>query len=153
MKITKVSQKGIDLIKSFEGFSAKPYKCPADVWTIGYGTTIYPNGERVKITDKNITKEEGEGLLKHDLSVFEKQVDAITRDDINQSQFDALVSFAYNLGSTNLRKSTLLKYVNLNPNDKRIAKEFSKWVYAGGKKLNGLIRRRNAESELYFNTL
>ena len=81
---------------------------------------------------------------------FEKYVDSYCRDDINQNQFDALVSFAYNLGPANLKSSTLLKKVNANPEDETIAAEFMKWVKAGGKTLKGLVRRREAESQLYF---
>jgi lysozyme len=101
-------------------------------------------------TDKAVTEEEGTALLQAMLVSFEKYVDSYCRDDINQNQFDALVSFAYNLGPANLKSSTLLKKVNANPNDETIALEFMKWVKAGGKTLKGLVRRREAESQLYF---
>lgn len=151
MKITKIDEKGLQLIMKYEGFKSKPYLCPAGVPTIGYGTTRYNDGTKVKLTDKPITKEQALELLKHQVKQYELDVDAMAVDSINQNQFNALVSFAYNLGSQALKKSTLLKKVNKNPNDASITKEFLKWVFAGGKKLNGLIRRRNDEAQLYFN--
>ena len=150
MKITKTSKKGIDLIKKYEGFRSKPYLCPAKVPTIGYGATYYPNGQKVKLSDPAIDEKHATLLLEAMLVPYEKAVDSFCRDDINQNQFDALVSFAYNLGTSALKNSTLLKKVNKNPNDKSIAFEFNKWVNAGGKKLEGLVRRRTEESKLYF---
>ena len=150
MKITKTSKKGIDLIKKYEGFRSKPYLCPAKVPTIGYGATYYPNGQKVKLSDPAIDEKHASILLEAMLVPYEKAVDSFCRDDINQNQFDALVSFAYNLGTSALKNSTLLKKVNKNPNDKSIALEFNKWVNAGGKKLEGLVKRRTEESKLYF---
>ena len=149
-KITKSSSKGIELIKSFEGFYAKPYLCPANVATIGYGTTVYPNGVKVKLSDVSITKETATSYLMDNLTTYEKSVDAFCRDDISQNQFDALVSFCYNVGSTALKSSTLLKKVNANPNDPEIKFEFLKWNRGGGRVLKGLTRRREAEVQLYF---
>jgi len=151
MKITKTSDEGIDLIKSFEGFSSKPYLCPAKIPTIGYGITFYPDGKKVTMKDASITEEEGVKLLKSMLVKFEQYVDSYCVDTVNQNQFDALVSFCYNLGPSNLKSSTLLKKVNTNPNDPTIEAEFMKWTKAGGKTLKGLVRRREAESKLYFN--
>jgi lysozyme len=153
MKITKISKKGLDLITEFEGFYPKPYLCPANVPTIGFGTTRYPNGEKIKLTDTEITRSQALEYLAHDLIQFEKAVDALCIDTINQFQFDALVSFAYNLGATNLKNSTLLKKVNANHNDPTISLEFVKWNRANGKILNGLTRRRRAEAQLYFSTI
>lgn len=149
-KITKSSSKGIELIKSFEGFYAKPYLCPANVATIGYGTIRYPNGKKVTLSDASITKETATTYLMDNLTTYEKSVDAFCRDDINQNQFDALVSFCYNVGSTALKSSTLLKKVNANPNDPEIKFEFLKWNRGGGRVLKGLTRRREAEVQLYF---
>lgn len=149
-KITKTGQGGIDLIKSFEGFRGKPYLCPAKVPTIGYGATYYSNGKKVTMADKEITEVEASHLLSEMLGTYEKAVDSYCIDTITQNQFDALVSFAYNLGNGNLKSSTLLKKVNVNPNDPTIKDEFMKWVKAGGKTLPGLVRRRTAESQLYF---
>ena len=150
MKITKASNNLIELIKKFEGFSAKPYLCPAKVVTIGYGNTFYANGEKVKLTDAPINEIQAVELLKQTLGQYEKAVDSYCVDSLTQNQFDALVDFAYNCGNGNLKSSTLLKKVNANPNDKTIALEFAKWNKGGGKILNGLVKRRAAESELYF---
>ena len=150
MKVTKASQKGLDLIKRFEGLELKPYKCPAGIPTIGYGNTYYPSGSKVKLTDPAITKEKAEELLKFLLGSYEKDVDSFCRDDINQNQFDALVSFAYNCGPRSLKSSTLLKKVNTNPKDVTIADEFMMWNKAGGHVLVGLTKRRQAEADLYF---
>lgn len=149
-KITKISQKGIDLIKKYEGFVEKPYLCSASVPTIGYGSTYYESGKKVTLQDSLITEERAVDLLKNILVSFEKSVDSFCRDDVNQNQFDALVSFAYNLGAGALKSSTLLKKVNKNPSDLTIKNEFMKWVHAGGKKLPGLIKRRTDEADLYF---
>lgn len=150
MKATTISKKGKDLIKKYEGFKAKPYLCPAKVPTIGYGATYYPDGRKVKLTDSAISEGFATNLLEVMLTPYEKAVDSFCRDDINQNQFDALVSFAYNLGTNALKSSTLLKKVNANLNDKTIRNEFLKWVNAGGKKLQGLVNRRTEESDLYF---
>ncbi len=138
-----MSKKGIELIKKYEGLRLTAYKCPAGVWTIGYGHT-----KGVKEGQK-ITNSQAEELLKEDLRVFENGVNKWNLQ-INQYQFDALVSFAFNLGLANLGKSTLLKKVQANPQDKTIKDEFLKWVNAGGRKLEGLVRRRNEEAEMYF---
>ena len=150
MKITKIGTKGLEIIKSCEGLELKPYLCPAKVGTIGYGSTFYENGKKVKITDPSITEQRATELLQHSLKSFEQYVDSYCRDDINQNQFDALVSFCYNLGPANLKSSTLLKKANVNPNDPTIAQEFLKWNKAGGRALKGLTKRRQAESDLYF---
>ena len=150
MKITKLSQKGLELIKSFEGLSLKPYVCAGGINTIGYGNTYYTNGKKVTLQDKPITKEQAEELLKHSLSTYEKAVDSFCRDDISQNQFDALVCFCYNVGTGALQKSTLIKKVNANPKDATIADEFMNWNKANGRALAGLTRRRQAESILYF---
>lgn len=148
MKINKV---GYDLIKSFEGCRLKAYKCSAGVVTIGYGSTYYPNRSPIKITDKLNSVQDAEDLLFVTVEEFENNVSALFYNvTLTQNQFNALVSFAFNLGTGALAKSTLLKKAKLNPNDKTIALEFAKWVNAGGKKLPGLIRRRKAESDLYF---
>lgn len=149
MKITKIGQKGIDLIKSFEGCKLVGYACPANVPTIGYGTIRKPDGSKIVIGEQ-ITLQQAEEYLRHDITTFELGVDAMCIDTITQNQFDALVSFAYNLGSGNLKGSTLLKKVNINPNDPSIGAEFIKWNKANGKILAGLTRRREAERFLYF---
>ena len=150
MHVKRVDDKCIDLILSFEGVSLVPYVCPAGVITIGAGTTRYYNGVKVSMSDLPITKEKAIEYLMHDLHQFELAVDAMAVDTVTQNQFNALVSFAYNLGSTALKGSTLLKKVNANPNDPTIAQEFLRWNRAAGKVLKGLTRRREAESALYF---
>ncbi len=147
----KTSQKGIDLIKSFEGCKLSAYKCSAGVATIGFGSTFYPNKTPVKMGDKLKNSQEAEELLKLTLFEFEKNVSALFYNVIlTQNQFDALVSFAFNLGTGALAGSTLYKKIKINTKDKSITDEFNKWVNAGGVKLPGLIRRRKAEAELYF---
>lgn len=150
MKITKVNGKCIDLIILYEGIKLKPYLCPAKIPTIGVGCTFYPNGKKVSMNDKPITRDYAIEMLREVLKSFEKSVDSFTTDQVNQNQFNALVSFAFNLGANALKNSTLIKKVNFNPNDPKIKNEFMKWTYAGGKQLNGLIKRRKAESDLYF---
>lgn len=149
MRITKSSQKLIEVIKKFEGCKLEAYKCPAGIPTIGYGSTYYADGSRVKMGDKK-TQQEVDKLLLDTLLTYELFVDANTRDDITQSQFDALVDFSYNCGNGNLKSSTLLKKVNLNPNDPTIKDEFMKWTRANGKVMNGLVNRRKEEVQLYF---
>ena len=150
MRITSTSKAGLELIKKFEDLRDKPYICPAGVPTIGYGSTLYEDGTRVRLTDSPITQVRAEMLLANTIKSYERDVDSFTRDDINQNQFDALVSFAYNVGTRALKDSTLLRKVNNDPNDKMIANEFMKWVNGGGKKLPGLVKRRQAEAQLYF---
>ena len=150
MKVTKISEAGLNLIKSFEGLRLKPYKCSAGVPTIGYGNTFYENKKKVSLTDAAITESRAVELLAWSLTRFEQYVDSYCRDDINQHQFDALVSFCYNVGPANLKASTLLKKLNADPNDPSIRTEFLKWNKAGGKALAGLTRRRTAEADLYF---
>ena len=149
-KITKISDKGVDLIKQFEGFSSKPYLCPAKICTIGYGATFYQNSKKITMADKPITEKEAIELLKFMLARFEQYVDSYCVDTLTQNQFDALVSFCYNVGPANLKASTLLKKVNANPNDETIREELKKWNKGGGKVLKGLTRRREAEANLYF---
>lgn len=146
----KLNEKGYDLIKKFEGYSDRPYKCPAGIPTIGYGNTYYPNGVKVKLTDKPITKEYANEMLAFVADNFAKDVLKVIKSNITVNQLNALTAFAYNLGMTNFRNSTLLKLVNRNPNDANIAKEFLKWNKSNGKVLNGLTNRRIAESALYF---
>lgn len=139
----KTSQKGIDLIKKFEGCVLKAYKCPAGVYTIGYGHT---NNVR---PDDVITQQDAEDLLKLDLAKFEAAVNSAVKVSLTQEQFDALVSFTYNLGAGNLQSSTLLK--KLNAGDYAgAAEQFGKWVYAGKTILEGLVRRRAAEKDLFL---
>ncbi len=145
----KTSQKGIDLIKKYEGCELTAYLCPANIPTIGYGHTG-KDVTRADVGKKKITSAEAEALLVSDLPKYESGVLHNVKSAINQQQFDALVSFVYNLGEGNFKSSTLLKKVNKDPNDSTIRNEFAKWVNAGGKKLAGLVKRRADEVELYF---
>lgn len=140
----KISQKGVDLVKFFEGLELKAYKDSVGVWTWGYGSTG-PHVTPCKVG----TKEEAEKLLKKDLERFEKGVSDLVKVALNQNQFDALVSFSFNLGLGNLKSSTLLK--KLNAKDYiGASKEFERWNRAGGKVLTGLTRRRIAERDLFL---
>lgn len=147
----QTSDKGIALIKEFEGFRSKAYPDPKTggaPWTIGYGTTKYQAGRPVKSGD-SVTTGQAELYLRNDVKQFESSVSSLVKVPLSQCQFDALVSFAYNLGATNLAKSTLLK--KLNAGDyKGAADEFLKWVSPGSSVEAGLRRRRTAERSLFL---
>lgn len=143
----EISQNGLELIKKFEGFRATPYLCPAGVWTIGYGTT-----KNVRKDTMPVSKEEAEMLLREALMPITNDLNHILPKSISQNQFDALCSFCYNLGFQAFFNSTLCKVIASDPNDThRIRKEFMRWVNVNGKKMNGLIKRREAEIALYCN--
>jgi lysozyme len=145
-----LDNKGYLLITKHEGLKLKPYLCPAKIPSIGYGNTYYPDGKRVTLLDKDITKQQAFDMFKEIANRFAKRVDTLVTSNINQNQFNALVSFAYNVGTGNFSSSTLLKKVNKNPNDLTLKAEFLRWNKAGGKVLNGLTNRRNEEADLYF---
>ena len=138
----KCSQEGLALIKKFEGCRLEAYKCSANVLTIGYGHT-----GGVKETD-TITQDEADKLLQEDVEQFEKYVDDNVTVELGQSQFDALVAWTFNLGVGNLRESTMLKKLN-SEDYASVPSEMKRWNKAGGKTLDGLIRRRKAESLLF----
>ncbi len=146
----RVSPNGIKLIEAFEGFSAKPYPCPAGIPTIGYGATRYTDGTAVKLTDSPIDKNAAETLLKTQLRSYERAVSRYATQELNQNQFDSLVSFSFNVGLGNLKRSSLMRMVNQNPLDPSISYAFKRWVFADGKLLQGLQNRRAREAELYF---
>ena len=145
----KPSQNCINMIKMFEGFRAKPYKCPAGVPTIGYGSTFYSNGKKVTLKDKPITEQDATNLLTTVVTNFSSGVSKLLKIQVTQNQFDALVDFAYNVGIGNLKSSTLLKKVNAK-NFSGAALEFIKWNKADGKVLPGLTKRRTAEKDLFI---
>lgn len=145
----RINNNGISLIKSFEGCVLNAYLDSVNVPTIGYGATFYENGNKVKLGDK-ITSKQADDLLVFHLNLFASKVQSLIKSNLNENQFSALVSFTFNLGIGNFQKSTLLKKVNINPNDSSIKNEFLKWNKANNKILNGLTRRRQAEAELYF---
>lgn len=137
------SVKAYELIKRFEGLRLEAYLCPAGVLTIGYGhTKDVRSGFR-------IDSEKANSLLKSDIELIESQLNALGLK-LTQNQYDALVSFTFNVGFNNFRQSTLLAKIRINPDDNSIMDEFMRWVYAGGKVLIGLQRRRLAEMKLYF---
>lgn len=135
--------KEAELIKSFEGLELEAYLCPADIWTIGYGHT-----GNVKEGD-SITKAEAEALLDKDLQTFRNGVKRLVKVPLNENQFGALVSFAYNLGLGSLQNSTLLKMLNAGDYT-GAADQFLRWNKSGGKVLTGLVRRREAERAVFL---
>ena len=157
----KISEVGIQLIKSFEGCHNMPYKCPAGLWTIGYGHVLYPDQARAKTLERGLYDikpehnrvfeyDEIDELLEQDLQRFQDGVSRLCpASDDRQSHFDAMVAFAFNVGLGNLQSSTLrMKY---NRGDiEGTADEFLKWTKASGKVLKGLVRRREAERALFL---
>jgi lysozyme len=158
----KTNALGRKLIQHYESLMLEAYQCSAKKWTIGYGNTFYEDGTPVKKGDK-ITVERAESLFDLILDKFEKEVSSLLTRTVTEDQFSALVSFAYNVGSDidadtiaeGLGDSTLLKMINRDPNDPKIADEFLKWnkeTVNGVKKPSlGLTRRRKSEAHLYFN--
>lgn len=145
----KVSKAGIDLIKSFEGLFLKPYLDPIKIPTIGYGTIQYPDGKKVTMNDPAITEAQAVEYLTHEVNQKAAGVEKLVKVPLNDNEFGALVSFAYNVGTGALEKSTLLK--KLNAGDRAgAAEEFPRWNKAGGKELPGLTKRRLAERDLFL---
>lgn len=143
-----VSPSGVDLICNFEGLRLKAYDDGVGVWTIGFGTTKYPNGIRVKKGD-TCTLDQAKAYMQNDLKSFEQTVNNTVKVPLNQNQFDALVSLAYNIGSTAFKNSTLVKRLN-EGNYNAAANQFNVWVNAGGKRMQGLVNRRAAERTLFL---
>lgn len=143
-----INQAGINLIKEFEGFRSRAYLCPANVWTIGYGSTYYPNKTKVKQGD-TINQQQGEQLLRDTCLDFEKAVDRAVKVKLTDNQFSALVSFAFNVGIGAFNKSTLLKVLNEGQYN-QVGNQLKRWNRGGGKVLAGLTRRRNAEIKLFY---
>lgn len=143
-----VSPSGVDLICNFEGLRLKAYDDGVGVWTIGYGTTKYPNGIRVKKGD-TCTLDQAKAYMQNDLKAFEQTVNSAVKVPVSQNQFDALVSLAYNIGSTAFKNSTLVKRLN-EGNYNAAANQFNVWVNAGGKRMQGLVNRRAAERTLFL---
>lgn len=142
MEKMEISQEGIALIKRFEGCELQAYKCSAGVPTIGFGST---RGVKMGM---EITQERAEALLLEDVADFEEEVNKCVEVPLSQNQFDALVAWTFNLGGSNLRSSTMLKVLNAGEYDK-VPSEMRRWNKAGGETLQGLIRRREAESLLF----
>lgn len=140
-----VSLEGLTLIRSFEGFSATPYKDAAGVLTIGYGHTKTAHKYSL------ITKQQAEDLLRQDIEPFERAVSRYVRVPLTQNEYDALVSLAYNIGVNGFAKSSLLKDLNQD-NRLAAADHFRDWVHAGGRKNEGLKRRRDVERQVFLNS-
>ena len=146
----KLDANGYKLIQGFEGLSLVPYLCSAKVATIGWGNVFYPSGIKVTMQDKPISLATASWMFRTIADRFAVDVDKLIKANINQNQFNAIASLAYNIGIAGLAKSTLLKKVNINPSDPTIATEFAKWNKSGGKVVNGLTKRRAVEAKLYF---
>lgn len=138
---------GIELIKHFEGFKPEPYICAGGYLTIGYGHKLLPSDRYSKISE-----EKAEIILKKDLLRSERAVLKYINNSLSDNQFAALVSFTFNLGGAALQRSILRQKINYDLY-KEASKEFKKWVYAGGKKLPGLVKRRRAEKKLFLSEL
>lgn len=157
----ELNNQGYKIICDFEGLRLKPYLCSAGVPTIGYGNTFYPSGAKVTMRDKLITKEYAFEIFKTVANMFAKNVNSLITSKVNQNQFNSLVSFAYNVGTDidqdnipeGLGDSTLLKKINLNPNNITISNEFAKWNKSLGKVNKGLVTRRKKESDIYFSKI
>ena len=138
-----VSQRELELIKSFESFEPVRYICPAGYPTIGYGHVILDREDLQKVTEA-----EAETLLLGDVAIAERSVCRLIKVPLEDCQFSALTSFTFNLGGAALQRSTLRQKVNRGEHGE-VPDEFRKWVYAGGRKLKGLVRRREVEATLY----
>ena len=138
----KTGTKGIELIKYFEGCELEAYKCAAGGWTIGYGHIKGVTPESV------ITQEQAEQMLGEELNEYESYINDMVTTPLSQNQFDALVSWVYNLGGGNLKASTLLKVLN-SGDFNGVPAQLMRWNKAGGKVLEGLTRRRQAEADLF----
>ena len=145
---TEAHRRAMQIIKEFEGCRLDAYQDVIGVWTIGWGTTHYPDGTAVRRGDR-ITQEYADELLAHDMKKFEDGISQHITSQLTTNQNAALISFAYNLGLGNLYHSTLLRKVNKGEYSSA-AKEFERWVNAGGKKVKGLVRRRKAEQSLFL---
>lgn len=141
----EISEQGLALIRGFEGFSATPYLCPGGKPTIGYGHVI---GAGEAFPEAGISRETAETMLKQDVKWAEQAVRRLAAVALSQNQFDALVCLVYNIGAKAFEKSTLLRILN-SGDPEAAARQFSRWVYASGRKLPGLERRRAAETLLF----
>lgn len=139
-----ITEDGVRLIRRFEGFSATPYVCPAGYLTVGYGHVV----KNVDAFRQPITENEATEILTVDVETAERTVLRLISVPLTDGQFDALVSFTFNLGAGALQRSTLRRKINREEHED-VPAEFLRWVWAGGRKLPGLIRRRQAEAALY----
>ncbi len=141
--------KGIAIIRKYEGLRLQAYICPSGLATIGFGATFYENGTRVQLGDK-ISRDRADQLLFFQVKLFAEEVRRTVKSNINENQLGALVSFCFNVGGAAFAKSTLAKKVNANPSDSTIRNEFMRWTRGGGKVLPGLVKRREEEANLYY---
>lgn len=146
----KLNDAGYKLMIGFEGIRLLPYLDSVKIPTIGMGNTYYPDGRKVTMKDPKITKDYALLMFKLTADKFAERVSKRLTKPVNQNQFNALVSFAYNIGIGAFENSTLLKRVNINPNDFTISAQFMKWNKAGGKVIAGLTNRRKEEARIYF---
>jgi len=145
----KISSNGIEFIKQFEGLSLKPYLDAVNIPTIGFGNTYYPDGKKVTLQDKEITEEKAFEILEYIANKdFGSNINKVVKVPLNQNQFDALVSFAYNIGNGNFNSSTLLRWLNQG-NYKEASMQLLRWDKSNGIVLNGLTKRRKAEKALF----
>ena len=146
----KATNKALDIIKHYESFFSKPYLCPRGIPTIGYGSTYYENGTKVTLNDAPITEQRANELMQYKVdNEFGAFINQVVKTTLNQNQFDALVSFVYNIGIGEFKTSTILKLLNVG-DFKSAADEFPKWNKSGGKVLNGLVSRRKSEQGLFL---
>jgi len=141
--------RGIAIIRKYEGLRLQAYICPSGLPTIGFGATFYENGSKVQMGDK-ITMERADQLLFFQVSLFAGEVRRTVKSTLNDNQLGALVSFCFNVGGGAFSRSTLAKKANANPNDPTIRNEFMRWTRGGGKVLPGLVKRREEEASLYY---
>lgn len=142
------SKKAYELIAKWEGFSSTPYLCPANIATVGYGSTYYPDGRKVQLSDKPITEAKAMDILCQNTEYKVKGINRYLNIQLKQHQFDAIVSFVYNVGLEAFRTSTMLRKINMG-DVKGAGAEFDRWVYSNGKKLRGLVNRRRDERAMF----
>ena len=153
----EISEKGIKFLKDCEGFKESPYQCSAKAWTIGYGSTYYLDGTKVRKTDPIISEHDADLLMRHTLGNYQDAINSLLIVNLTQNQYDAIISFVYNIGLGAFKESTILKRINANPKDERIRAEFLRWNKEKDPKTSkwkedeGLTNRRKKETDLYFN--
>jgi lysozyme len=141
--------KGMPIIRKYEGLRLRAYICPSGLPTIGYGATFYENGSRVQMGDV-ITIDRADKLLYLQVKLFADEVKRVVKSELNENMLGALTSFCFNVGGARFASSTLAKKANANPNDPTIRAEFMRWTRGGGKVLPGLVKRREEEANLYY---
>lgn len=146
----KASQNCLNLIRDFEGLRLKPYKCLAGIPTIGIGSTRYENGKAVTMGDAPITEARAWELLRNRLTGCDAAIKRFVTVPLNQNEFDALISFIYNVGEGNFANSTLLRMLNAGDDRDEVSAQFLRWDKVDAKPVDGLTRRRQAERSLFL---